>query len=164
MSTTVQVSGELLTLCGLCVASACCQALLFLVKSPPARLSVFAPLFLLTAEGFLLVLVLPLNDPEALLVPLVATSTGLTAVLTLLCLFTRPVNAPAGYSPITTPDGRVPSEEDTASLAGYLSFSWVNSLLDRGQTHPLEEEDLPNLSMRDQMGSIVGEWMAYKGR
>lgn len=102
-----QASGELLALCCLCLLCAMSQALLFFVKSPPPRLSSASPLLLLLSQGILLVLVLPVNDPEALLVPLVATSTSLTGFLTLLCLFTRPVPAPLGYSSLTTPDGRV---------------------------------------------------------
>jgi hypothetical protein len=100
-------------------------------------------------------------DAFSILAIALCVGTLSTGLLFLLLLFS-PVATISSVQGYTAIDGRVASQEDAASLAGYLSFAWVNSLLDKGETKPLEEEDLPDLSDRDQMATVVGNWEAYQ--
>ena len=47
-------------------------------------------------------------------------------------------------------------------MLSYLTFSWANPLLKRGQENPLEEEDLPHLSEADQMKNVISKWLIFR--
>ena len=59
-------------------------------------------------------------------------------------------------------NGRLVSQELESSLFSYLTFTWVNPLLDLGRQKPLEEEDLPHLTREDQTEIVITKWTAYR--
>jgi hypothetical protein len=54
------------------------------------------------------------------------------------------------------------SGERRSSLLSYITFAWVNPLLDEGEKKPLEEEDLPHLTEPDQMAIVITKWNESK--